>query len=561
MLYAFIPIGALVGKCLKEFPPVKAYSINILGSLFGVLLFSALSYFGFSPVSCLLVGTLAILPFLRKKRLHALLSVLLVCIVASAYLYEEKSNSWKNLWTPYYNLKVFINPPAPDGSSGGFSAFVNNFFLLSGVPISDDNEVYGLPYRYVRPERILVLGSGGGNDVAMALSMGASHIDAVEIDPMVFRLGKYLNPQQAYNNPKVTVYIGDARNYLKNTQEKYDLVIFGTLDSHGLFSAFSSIKMENFVYTRESFEEVKRILSPQGIIATTVGFDQIWVPLRIYSTMQQVFGKNAIVHLGISSLVTVLAGPGMEGKSIQEMSRYKGLSPAAVQDIIAKNPEISIIPTDDWPHLFLRKKKLPLEYLKIMGALLLISCFPLVPALRASKRISTHFFFLGAGFLLLETKSITELALTFGSTWITNAVVISSILFVVLLANLYVLRFKPEKYDTWYTLLLISLVLTYLIPHKSLLAGNPALQVLISSLFCGLPILFAAMIFAISFSQVSNSSEALAWNMLGCVIGGLCEYLSLPYGFRFLVLIAIGMYLLSLIDLIRKKVGEHGLAN
>jgi hypothetical protein len=251
----------------------------------------------------------------------------------------------------------------------------------------------------------------------------------------------------------------------------------------------------------------------------------------------------------------VLAGPGMEGKSIQPMSHYKALAPEAIAQIIARNPEILLIPVDDWPHLFLRKKKLPLDYLKIMGALLLISCLPLVPALRASKNVSTHFFFLGAGFLLMETKSITELALTFGSTWITNAVVISSIMFVVLLANLYVLRFKPEKYTIWYALLFISLVLTWLIPHKSLLAGNLMLQVLISALFCGLPILFAAMIFAISFSQVSSPSEALAWNMLGCVIGGLCEYLSLPYGFSFLVIVAIVMYMLSVIELFRKKTG------
>jgi SAM-dependent methyltransferase len=550
LLYAFVPFGELVGRYLKKFSPIKAYSINIFGSLCGVLLFSLLSYLGTPPALWLVAGCLSLLLFSPRLILHSLLTVLIIIMVSGAYYYEEKINSWQNFWSPYYNLKVFGLPPLPDGRPGGFVAHVNNFFLLSGVNTAgQDIELYELPFKYARPKTVLVLGSGGGNDISVALAHGAEKVDAVEIDPVVLKLGRFLNPQHPYSDPRVHVYLGDARNFLKSAREKYDLVIFGTLDSHGLFSALSSIKMENFVYTRESFQDVKRILAPNGIVCLTVGFNRLWIPFRLYGGLKEVFGNTTVVHYGSSTLVSIVTGPGMEGREPVKMAKYIGIPDSTVINSIVALPESRLIPTDDWPHLFLKRRTLPLDYLQIMAAMLLISCIPLVGTFRRSGNFSPHFFFLGAGFLLLETKSITELALTFGSTWITNSVVISSIMLVVLLANLVVLRLKPGNYIIPYILLFLCLALTYLLPHKSLIVSSGTLQVLVSSLFCGLPIVFSSIIFAMSFSRAANVTGAFSSNLLGCVIGGLCEYLSLPFGFRFLVLVAMAMYFFSIYGL------------
>ena len=52
-------------------------------------------------------------------------------------------------------------------------------------------------------------------------------------------------------------------------------------------------------------------------------------------------------------------------------------------------------------------------------------------------------FFLGAAFMLLETKAVVQLALLFGSTWLVNSLVFFTALILILLANLYVLKAAP----------------------------------------------------------------------------------------------------------------------
>ena len=81
---------------------------------------------------------------------------------------------------------------------------------------------YNLPYRFVRPERVLVVGAGSGNDVASALRHGAQHVDAVEIDPLIIRLGRQLHPETPYSSERVRVINNDARAFFKQSAEKYD---------------------------------------------------------------------------------------------------------------------------------------------------------------------------------------------------------------------------------------------------------------------------------------------------------------------------------------------------
>ena len=51
-------------------------------------------------------------------------------------------------------------------------------------------------------------------------------------------------------------------------------------------------------------------------------------------------------------------------------------------------------------------------------------------------------FFLGAGFMLLETKSVVHMALLFGSTWMVNSIVFFAILVMILCSNLFVLAVR-----------------------------------------------------------------------------------------------------------------------
>ena len=154
-------------------------------------------------------------------------------------------------------------------------------------------------------------------------------------------------------------------------------------------------------------------------------------------------------------------------------------------------------------------------------------------------------FFLGAGFLLLETKSVTEMSLLFGSTWNVNLLVFSSILCCILFANFVVQRFTPSI-ARCFAGLFISLGAAYLIPVSSLLFAGRTMQWILGGVLVALPIWFAGMIFASLLKQRANAVHALAFNLLGAILGGVLEYFSMIGGTKSLYLIAAGVYGLAL---------------
>lgn len=81
-----------------------------------------------------------------------------------------------------------------------------------------------------------------------------------------------------------------------------------------------------------------------------------------------------------------------------------------------RNPQFKVdISTDDWPFLYMPRRIYPLTYLITLGLVLLVSFVPYASFLRGKPQTAQlPFFFLGAGFMLVETKAITEMGLTFG---------------------------------------------------------------------------------------------------------------------------------------------------
>jgi len=165
-------------------------------------------------------------------------------------------------------------------------------------------------------------------------------------------------------------------------------------------------------------------------------------------------------------------------------------------------------------------------------------------------------FFLGSAFLLLETKSITEFSLLFGSTWTVNLFVILGILIVILLANLLVLRFPAFPRRIFFVGLVLTLLLCYGIPVKELLEEDPVVRDIVTMVFTGLPILFAAGLFASCFQEETESAVALGWNLLGAVVGGLLEYSSMFLGIKTLYLIALCLYAVAGVGILVQRRGR-----
>ena len=112
------------------------------------------------------------------------------------------------------------------------------------APVEKKEYFYQWPYTVFGDtfDDVLILGAGTGTDVAAALRHGARHVDAVEIDPVILRLGAEHHPDHPYSDPRVRAINDDARHYLATTTKKYDLIVFALIDSLTVQSSFSSVQ-------------------------------------------------------------------------------------------------------------------------------------------------------------------------------------------------------------------------------------------------------------------------------------------------------------------------------
>jgi hypothetical protein len=160
-------------------------------------------------------------------------------------------------------------------------------------------------------------------------------------------------------------------------------------------------------------------------------------------------------------------------------------------------------------------------------------------------RPNARMFFLGAGFMLLETKGVVHMALLFGSTWVVNSIVFFAILVMILLSNFFVLGVKPRVLWPYYLLLTAALLVNAVVPMSYFLNLPGTAKVVASCAVVFVPIFFAGVIFATTFGASRQPDVDFGSNVAGVILGGLAENFSLMLGFDHLILIAVAFYLLS----------------
>jgi len=544
----FIVLGQKLGACLKSFRPLVSYSVNIVGSICGVGLFAVFSDLMLKPLYWFLFGLLVTLWFFYSSKKQLIFQSIIV--VFTLLLVSQLDPTSK--WSPYYKIDI---SPMVDKSSHklfGFGIEVNNLYHQKAFDLSDKTiarlpelkiykDVYEFPYNFIQPAKVLILGAGSGNDYLAALRKGVKEVYAVEIDPFIAYLGKEWQSLSPYKDQKVSLFIDDARSFINKRNDKFDLIVFGYLDAHKVFSQFSSVRIDNFIYTKESFEAVKNHLSPNGMVAVTYLAFSEWAANKLYASIEEVFGENLrVFKVSVDSkddTVIFLAGPAVNNIKNADLSNFK-----TYNAFHKKLPYIS----DNWPYLYLFKRSIPSHYGIILSLVIFISLLGVFYVKPVSmSKFNMHFFFLGAGFMLLETVSVTRFALLFGSTWVVNSVVILSILVMILLSNLYTEVKKKVNIHLLYVLLIGSIFLNWMIKPNSYLIFTREIRTVLVSFVLSLPLFFAGIIFAVSFKKSKEVPEAFAYNLLGAILGGLCEYISMITGFSFLLIVAAGMYCLS----------------
>jgi hypothetical protein len=201
------------------------------------------------------------------------------------------------------------------------------------------------------------------------------------------------------------------------------------------------------------------------------------------------------------------------------------------------------VPTDDWPFLYLLDPTVPALNLRgifVMAVCALAVLYWFAPPRRAG--LNWRMFFIGAGFMLLETKGVVHLALLFGSTWMVNSIVFFAILVMILLSNLYVLLVRPAHVWPYYLLVAASLITGILIPIDAFLSLQGPARVLASCAVVFVPVFFAGIVFATTFRDSVEPDIDLGSNIAGAMAGGLSEPLSLMIGFSNLLVIALILY-------------------
>ena len=609
---AMVGPGQELGRALTRVPNrVQAYTVNIVGSIVGIVLFSLCSWWQLSPfwwfLPIVLILGYGVIQYSQKKDLLFRLGLLgLVLLAASVQMgWISGKNEVVQEWSPYYRI---------DYSHHSKEISVNLIGHQTMVTRDGTNKAYAIPHLLNRDSRrilgeepkpfsdVLIIGAGSGNDVGRALQWDAKHIDAVEIDPVIYRLGTQYHPDHPYQDDRVTIHLDDGREFLRANGKQYDLIIYALVDSLILHSSYSNIRLESYLFTKEAFEEVRRHLKPGGLFVMYNYFRQGWIVARLQRGLQDVFGSPQLVltlpyqervepEQGFSGFTLFFSGEGVgrlekafERKPAYWLSAIEPGNPNSPNGFeITPNHSASQAPgwetdtwlrfgpatviqpsddlqiaSDDWPFLYLRRTMIPAltqRGVAIMGGIGLLMVFWFMPRGRkADWAMNGRMFFLGAGFMLVETTAVVRMALLFGSTWIVNAVVFLAVLVMILGANLFVLKWRPQKLWPYYLGLLISLGLNVLTPLDFFptvlgrgLGLSHTLQVISACLVVFAPILFAGVIFAVSFARTKEADLAFGANIAGAMVGGLAENSSMLLGFQYLLSVSIVFYVLSAI--------------
>lgn len=555
-----IPLGQWVGTYLDAAKnPVRAYTFNLAGSLAGIWFFAALSALRSPPMVWLGVAfLLLILVRDRSKQLGVVGLVLFAGIVV--LLHHANSGEAKTYWSPYQKLQVTsIGEQRYNVSvnNTGYMTIANltpEFFASHpGTKEEVPRSAYDVPFRFVgHRDRVLVVGAGAGNDAAAALRNGAGEVDAVEIDPVISALGRQLHPEHPYDSPRVHLILNDARAYFREARVKYDVIVFGGLDSHTQASSYSNMRLDNYVYTEEAFREAKDLLKPGGVLILKFDVRDAWSWMgeRFYTTLDRVFGRPPVVF-SCASVKSIATQSATEFLASNDSSLWQRAAEPELASFIAANPPafpVGATPpptaTDDWPYVYHRWRAIPRAYLTI-SLILLVMALLMTRGSFAPGKISTwNFFFLGAGFLLLETQMVSRLALYFGTTWWVNCVALSAILIMLLFANFWVEWQRPKRLAMYYAALIACLIAIRVIPWTELPYSSTVSGTLLAGAF-GFPIFFAGVIFTESFRRCEDKSGSFGSNIVGAIAGGLAQNFSFVIGLKALLLLAAASYLFA----------------
>src|ERR671914_1027615 len=345
-----------------------------------------------------------------------------------------------------------------------------------------------LPYEMINANNTLVIGSGGGEDILVALSDGVDNVTAVELNPLVVSAVKRFDSQSGniYNNNKVELIIDDGRRFISSSSEKYDVIVLKLVDSWAAQLAGVYALSENYLYTVEAFQQYFRHLDKDSggmLVMTRWNFElPRLMPLIVDSLVKETgksresvakhvmviedrpglyFGRSDDNQKYYPILMMIKSTPFLDGEvtMVKEKAEANQAEITMLADnhvaapfnklfnndsnvyseyfstTVASNPTV---PTDDSPFYFAREqipKQMIILLITVMAISGLLSALLIYHArkrrVKFDSRSSFHILFaifIGVGFMILEVTFIQKFLLLLGTPIMALTVILFSIL-------------------------------------------------------------------------------------------------------------------------------------
>jgi len=197
-----------------------------------------------------------------------------------------------------WSLSAAYDGPRPDSRFMDIDSAASTPILRLNGDLSNAQylryELTAIGYHLTQPGfRALVIGPGGGRDLASALIFGAASVDGVEINPIIAddvmrdRFREYSGG--IYTNPRVRIVVDDGRSFVRRTTDRYDVIQASLVDTWAATAAGAYTLTENTLYTVDAFDDYLDHLTDQGVLTITR-----WVfdGLRLVSLAQEACAKR-----------------------------------------------------------------------------------------------------------------------------------------------------------------------------------------------------------------------------------------------------------------------------
>lgn len=240
--------------------------------------------------------------FLSEKRrliLCAGAAGISIAAIIFSVLYIPRDIFLKTMNTYHYPSKIIY---IKDGATGTITVHDmpdgDRLIVVDGVDVAGMNfmlrttqklQGYVPLLMHKDPQKVLQIGYGSGETSGIGLAFGVEDYRIVDVCPSVFEAGRFFETinRSSYKDPRLKKIIMDGKNYVKLTDEKFDIIMND--------STYPGTTGSSALYTYEHFIQCRDKLRDDGILSCWIPLDLRGEDLQlIFKTFQEAMPHSCV---------------------------------------------------------------------------------------------------------------------------------------------------------------------------------------------------------------------------------------------------------------------------